>query len=84
MPGSFLDTDVLVYVASDDPVKADRAEAIIGDGGVIGVQVLNEMPVACADSVPEAHVLGLGRGRRNGVCEGPEHAAFAEPAPIRR
>jgi predicted nucleic acid-binding protein len=43
MPGSFFDTNVLVYIASDDPVKADRAEAIIGDGGVISVQVLNEL-----------------------------------------
>ena len=43
MPGSFFDTNVLVYIASSDPVKADRAEAIIGDGGVISVQVLNEL-----------------------------------------
>jgi predicted nucleic acid-binding protein len=43
MPGSFFDTNVLVYIASGDPVKADRAEAIIGDGGVISVQVLNEL-----------------------------------------
>ena len=25
--------NVLVYIASGDPVKADRAEVIIGDGG---------------------------------------------------
>ena len=43
MPGSFFDTNVLIYVASDDPAKADRAEAIIGSGGVISVQVLNEL-----------------------------------------
>jgi predicted nucleic acid-binding protein len=43
MPGSFFDTHVLVYIASGDPVKADRAEAIISDGGVISVQVLNEL-----------------------------------------
>ncbi len=43
MPGSFFDTNVLVYIASGDPVKADRAEAIIGEGGVISVQVLNEL-----------------------------------------
>lgn len=43
MPGSFFDTNVLVYIASGDPVKADRAEAIIADGGVISVQVLNEL-----------------------------------------
>jgi predicted nucleic acid-binding protein len=43
MPGSFFDTNVLVYIASSDLVKADRAESIIRDGGVISVQVLNEL-----------------------------------------
>ena len=43
MPGSFFDTNVLVYIASDDRAKADRAEAMIGDGGAISVQVLNEL-----------------------------------------
>ena len=43
MPGSFFDTNVLVYIASGDATKADRAEEIIGDGGVISVQVLNEL-----------------------------------------
>ena len=43
MPGSFFDTNVLVYIASSDPVKADRAETIIRDSGVVSVQVLNEL-----------------------------------------
>lgn len=43
MPGSFFDTNVLVYIASGDPVKADRAEAILAHGGVVSVQVLNEL-----------------------------------------
>lgn len=43
MPGSFFDTNVLVYLASGDPLKADRAEEIIGGGGTISVQVLNEL-----------------------------------------
>src|SRR5260370_38587745 len=43
MPGSFFDTNVLLYVASDDPAKADRAEKLIGAGGMISVQVLNEI-----------------------------------------
>ena len=43
MPGNFIDTNVLAYIASGDPVKADRAEAIIRAGGVISVQVLNEL-----------------------------------------
>ena len=43
MAGSFIDTNVLVYTAASDPVKADRAEAVIGQGGAISVQVLNEL-----------------------------------------
>jgi predicted nucleic acid-binding protein len=43
MPGNFFDSNVLLYVASGDPAKADRAERLIGDGGMISVQVLNEI-----------------------------------------
>ena len=43
MPASFFDTNVLVYVASGDATKADRAEAAIAAGGAISVQVLNEL-----------------------------------------
>jgi predicted nucleic acid-binding protein len=43
MPGSFFDTNVLLYVASGDPAKADRAEKLIASGGTISVQVLNEI-----------------------------------------
>jgi predicted nucleic acid-binding protein len=43
MPGSFFDTNVLLYLASGDPVKADRAERLVADGGMISVQVLNEI-----------------------------------------
>ena len=43
MPASFLDTNVLVYVASGDAMKAEQAEAIIAGGGAISVQVLNEL-----------------------------------------
>jgi predicted nucleic acid-binding protein len=43
MPGSFFDTTVLVYIASSDAAKADRAEAVIASGGAISVQVLNEL-----------------------------------------
>ena len=43
MPVSFFDTNVLVYLASGDATKADRAEAIVAGGGSISVQVLNEL-----------------------------------------
>jgi len=46
MPGSsvrpFIDTNVLVYLASGHKAKADRAEEIVKEGGTISVQVLNE------------------------------------------
>ena len=37
MSGSFIATYVLVSVASGDPVKAERVEKIIADGGTISV-----------------------------------------------
>jgi predicted nucleic acid-binding protein len=38
----FFDTNVLLYLLSGDAAKADRAEALIADGGTLSVQVLNE------------------------------------------
>ena len=43
MPGNFFDSNVLLYIASGDPEKADRAETLISKGGIISVQVLNEI-----------------------------------------
>jgi predicted nucleic acid-binding protein len=43
MLANFFDTNVLVYLASGDPGKADRAERVIGAGGAVSVQVLNEL-----------------------------------------
>jgi len=42
MPAPFVDTNVLLYLLSDDQEKADRAEALLADRVVISVQVLNE------------------------------------------
>jgi predicted nucleic acid-binding protein len=38
----FIDTNVLLYLLSDDARKADRAEEALAKGGVVSVQVLNE------------------------------------------
>jgi len=38
----FFDTNVLLYLLSGDPTKADRAEEALAAGGVLSVQVLNE------------------------------------------
>ena len=43
MPGSFFDTNVLLYAISGDAAKADRAEELIDAGGAVNVQVLNEI-----------------------------------------
>ncbi len=39
---TFFDTNVLLYLLSQESAKADRAEELLGRGGVISVQVLNE------------------------------------------
>lgn len=38
----FIDTHILIYAFSDDPERSDTAAALLANGGVIGVQVLNE------------------------------------------
>ncbi len=38
----FLDTNVVLYLLSEDETKANRAEALLEAGGTISVQVLNE------------------------------------------
>lgn len=43
MPGSFFDTNVLLYLAANERAKADRTERLVADGGVISIQVLNEI-----------------------------------------
>jgi predicted nucleic acid-binding protein len=43
MPGSFFDTNVLVYLTSTDATKASRARGLTDGGGTISVQVLNEI-----------------------------------------
>ncbi|NQV82134.1 MAG: PIN domain-containing protein [Alphaproteobacteria bacterium] len=46
MSGEFADTNIVLYLLDDSP-KADRAEAILGQGPRISVQVLNETLVNC-------------------------------------
>jgi predicted nucleic acid-binding protein len=43
MADSFLDTNVLIYLASNDAEKAARVEELLKRDCVISVQVLNEM-----------------------------------------
>jgi predicted nucleic acid-binding protein len=43
MPANFLDSNVILYLASEEQAKADRAEELMARGGTITVQVLNEV-----------------------------------------
>ncbi|MHB1292531.1 MAG: PIN domain-containing protein [Sulfuricella sp.] len=38
----FFDTNVVLYLLSADQAKADRAEELLAEGGIISVQVLHE------------------------------------------
>jgi predicted nucleic acid-binding protein len=38
----FFDTNVLLYLLSADPAKADRVERMLASGATVSVQVLNE------------------------------------------
>ena len=43
----FIDSNVILYLFSSDALKADKAEAILAAGGIISVQVLNEVVSVC-------------------------------------
>jgi predicted nucleic acid-binding protein len=43
---AFFDTSIVLYLLSADGRKADRVEALLGAGGAISVQVLNEFAAA--------------------------------------
>ncbi len=47
----FLDTNTLVYFAAADVGKASTVEALLRAGGIISVQVLNELTLACLRKV---------------------------------
>lgn len=40
---TFLDTNILLYLLSSDVDKANKVEHILEEGGIISVQVLNEI-----------------------------------------
>jgi predicted nucleic acid-binding protein len=43
----FIDSNVVLYLLSGDANKADKAESLLEAGGVISVQVLNEVVSVC-------------------------------------
>ena len=44
---AFFDTNVILYLISEDAEKADIAERLIAHGGTVSVQVLNEFAAVC-------------------------------------
>jgi predicted nucleic acid-binding protein len=38
----FFDSNILLYIVSDDPLKSERAGELLATGGTISVQVLDE------------------------------------------
>ena len=47
MAKPFIDSNVVLYLFSSDTLKADRAESLLQSGGLISVQVLNEVASVC-------------------------------------
>ena len=47
MSTPFIDSNIILYLLSGDVAKADRAQALLEAGGVISVQVLNEVTSVC-------------------------------------
>lgn len=47
MSGSFFDSNILLYLASDQQERIDRVREIMEGGGAISVQVMNEMANVC-------------------------------------
>ena len=45
---AFFDTHLLLVLLSADTAKAQRAEELVGEGGVISIQVLNEFASVAA------------------------------------
>jgi predicted nucleic acid-binding protein len=51
MPGSFFDSNVILYLASSDGAKVSRVEELLAKPGSISIQVLNE----CANVLRRKH-----------------------------
>jgi predicted nucleic acid-binding protein len=67
---SFFDSNILLYLLSSDTRKADRVEELLASGGVITVQVLNEIASVALrklrlDMADIRDLLGVVRG----VCD---------------
>ena len=57
----FFDTNLVLYLLSADEHKANTAESLLAQGGIVSVQVLNEAVSVCRRKLgltwPEVHTL---------------------------
>ena len=47
MSKPFIDSHVVMYLLSGDIAKANRAQQLLQDGGIVSVQVLNDVTSVC-------------------------------------
>jgi predicted nucleic acid-binding protein len=73
---AFIDSHIALYLLSGDAIKADRAEAVIAAGGVISVQVLNEVTSVMRRK------LGMTWAETDEVLAGLRAACVVEPLTI--
>lgn len=55
VPEHFFDTNILLYLLSGDDAKADAAEALVGEGGHLSVQVLKEFASVATRKLDMTH-----------------------------
>jgi predicted nucleic acid-binding protein len=72
----FLDTNVILYLLSEDTAKADRAEVLLAQGGTVSVQVLNE----AVNVMTRKLKMGLDEVRE--VLVGVRHFCDVEPVTV--
>src|SRR5258706_191562 len=85
MAGSFFDTNVLIYLASEDAAKSGRAESLVAGAGMLRVEVLHELANAQAVSVNQclATVIAERVGELKALTHVRARIARADPAKAR-
>jgi predicted nucleic acid-binding protein len=74
---AFIDSNIVLYLLSADVAKADRAEAVMTAGGVVSVQVLNEVTNVARRK------LGMAWAETDELLAGLRSACSVEPLTLR-
>ncbi|HEV7123614.1 MAG TPA: PIN domain-containing protein [Rhodanobacter sp.] len=74
---AFIDSNIVLYLLSADVAKADRAEAVVAAGGVVSVQVLNEVTNVARRK------LGMAWAETDDLLAGLRSACSVEPLTLR-